>query len=92
MDVRDERDMDARLYQSERGCASFVIDGRANDIAARLLESEYLRDGRLDVPGIGIGHGLHAYGRAAAERNAAHHHPTCNFTQTVSPPRFWRRR
>ena len=50
----------------------FIIDRNADDVRARLIQSLDLRQRCLRVARIGIGHGLHGDGCAAADLHLAH--------------------
>ena len=70
MDIRDERDAHLLLYRGDGSGRLHIRQRDAHDVRARGLHGLYLRDRRVNVPGLGIAHGLHGDGRAAAYLDA----------------------
>src|SRR3972149_2330843 len=71
MDVRHQRYPDAFLYVNYSPGGPGVRHGHADDFAAAVLKLPDLRDGRLYVAGIGLGHRLHRDRGAAADGHPA---------------------
>ena len=75
VEVADERRDDATLREPvadvRHGLGRLVaVDGDADELGAGAGERRDLRDGRVDVGGVGVGHRLHDDGRAAADHHA----------------------
>ena len=79
MDVRDQRNAHLGLDGVDRAGAFFVGHRQAHDLGAGRLHRADLRDGGLDVPGLGIAHGLHADRDTAAHGKSADHDLFCLF-------------
>ena len=88
MDVRHQGH-GAAVHQRAHGFdAVRIIDRHAHDVAARRRQRLDLRQGGRHVPGVGIGHALHGYGRAAAQRQAAHRQCSCFHGFSCQPKMF----
>ena len=53
------------------GGALVAVDGDAHDLGAGAVQCCNLRDGLVDIGGVGVGHRLHDDRRAAADDHAA---------------------
>jgi hypothetical protein len=76
VEVADDRRVHAHLEQAlldvrNRGRRLVAIDGNAHDLGTRARQRRHLPDCSLDIGGIGIGHGLHDDGGAAADQHPA---------------------
>jgi hypothetical protein len=75
--VADDRHADAHFEQPlldtrHRGGRLVAVDGDAHDLGTRGRQRRHLSRRLLDIGGVGVGHGLHDDGRAAADEHAAH--------------------
>ena len=71
VDVGDHRDRRFAHDRLQRLRVLVARDCDADEVSARLRDPLDLRERRLDVGGLGLGHRLHGDGRAAADRDAA---------------------
>ena len=76
MEIADQRNRNAlfsepfpNMRDGARGLVA--VDGDAHQFRARPRQRRDLRDRRVDVGGVGVGHGLHDNRRAAADRHGA---------------------
>ena len=80
--IADDGNVAARIEQTlldfREGCGGFGhVDGDADEFGAGLREFEALLRGRGDVGRVGVGHGLHDHGRAAAHLDLADLYADC---------------
>ena len=76
VEVADDRRVHAHLEQAlldvrNRGRRLVAIDGNAHDLGTRARQRRHLPHCSVDIGGIGIGHGLHDDGGAAADQHPA---------------------
>ena len=74
VDVGNDRHTDARLDEGQRSCVLLVGDGNAHDIAPRFLKAQDLGGACFHAARLFGGHALDGNGRAAPDRDSAHHH------------------
>ena len=72
VDVHDQRDADLGSDLADRRRGVRVGDRHPHDLAAGRLQRPDLVHRRLDVPRVGLGHGLDRDGRVPADRHLAH--------------------
>ncbi len=78
MEIADDRHIDPAREQPlldvrHGGRRLVAVDRDAHDLGARARERRHLRDGRLHIGGVGVGHRLDDDRRAAAHHDAADH-------------------
>jgi hypothetical protein len=71
MDVGNQGDGNLIPDNAESPSRFFIQNGDADKVATGCLKTPYLRYGLLDIPGIGIGHGLHRDRRSSPDGNTA---------------------
>ena len=77
MDVGHDRQGRIRADFLERVRRFQIGHGAADDVAARVSQRADLGERRLRIAGVGVRHGLHRNGCAAADRHRADHDLSC---------------
>ena len=75
MNIRNDRDGESCLLDADNRIRRLHGgNGNAHDVTSRILKRTHLRNRRLGIQGIGVGHGLDGDGVIAADRQAADFH------------------